>query len=86
MTSLTAGNTEAEALQTNTTMSSSSADEPNQKKRSSSIIRLSMLKHNQADTGLGDKSKVRPDEGLFPDSDEEILNWGILDVLSFIPL
>ena len=45
-----------------------------------------MLKHNQADTGLGDKSKVRPDEGLFPDPDEEILNWGILDVLSLIHL
>ena len=85
MTSFTATNTE-EAVQTNTTMSSSSIIEPNQKKRSSSIIRLSMLKHNQADTGLGDKSKARPDEGLFPDPDEEILNWGILDVLSLIHL
>ena len=58
MTSLTAGNTEAEALQTNTTMSSSSTNEPNQKKRSSSIIRWSMVKHNQADTGLYDRMNL----------------------------
>ena len=85
MTSFTATNTEA-AVQTSNTMLISSTNEPNQKKRSSPIIRLSMLKHNQADTGLGDKSKARPDEGLFPDPDEEILNWGILDVLSLIHL
>ena len=58
MTSFTASNTKAEAVQTNTNMSSSSTNEPNQKKRSSSIIRWSMVKHNQADTGLYDRMNL----------------------------
>lgn len=43
---------------TTTSSSSSSTNESNQKKRSSSIIRWSMVKHNQADTGLYDRMNL----------------------------